>query len=250
MIQRQPMPAVASPSLVGRIGARGPAYELKFMVSEAEALELADWLCAEARLAPDPCADPEGEMPGTYTTTTLYLDTAGGDVFRRAPGFRTQKFRVRRYAGSGVLFLERKRKSGGRVSKRRAQIPEEELGMITGASTSVEWPGHWFQRMVRTRRLRPAACMRYQRTALVGDGPEGPVRVTMDRAIRGVATSAWEMADPGAGAELLPGVVVLELKFIGALPCVYKRAMEQFRLDPTGISKYRLWRARGAAPFG
>lgn len=246
MIQRQPGAGSPSPSLVARARARGPAYELKFLVRDAEVERLSEWFRDEARLAPDPCAEQDADVPGSYTTTTLYLDTPGADVYRRSPGYRTQKFRVRRYGASSALFLERKRKADDRVSKRRAAISEDEIGTLAEPSSPVEWAGHWFQRMINTRRLAPAACLAYRRTALVGVGVDGPIRVTMDRAIRGCPADAWEVRAPDRAEELLPGVVVLELKFVGALPVAYKRAMDEFRLTPTGVSKYRLWRASTA----
>lgn len=243
MIQRQPDAGTPSPSLIARARARGPAYELKFLVGEGDTPRLVSWFRDEAGMGPDPCAEQDANVPGSYTTTTLYLDTPGADVFRRSPGYRTQKFRVRRYGASSALFLERKRKENDRVSKRRTAIPEDELAILAAASSRVEWGGHWFQRMIHTRRLVPAACLAYRRTALVGHGPEGPVRVTMDRAIRGCPAEGWEVRTPGPTRDLLPGQVVLELKFTGALPVACKRAMDQFRLTPTGVSKYRLWRA-------
>ena len=250
MIQRQPPGTFESPSVQAR--ATGiPAYEVKYLLEEDAAREVQAWLGEKALLLPDPHATMPG-APGSYQTTTLYLDTPEGDVFRRGEGYRTQKFRVRRYGGSSVLYIERKRKVQDQVSKRRGSIAETELPLLGSSSTAPEWEGHWFQRMAKTRRLGPAACMTYVRTALVGVTPEGAVRATFDREIRGVRADAWALQPVLDAPELFPGRVVVELKFIGAMPGVFKRCVEALRLAPARVSKYRAWRGvlEGESPGG
>ena len=70
--------------------------------------------------------------------------------------------------------------------------------------------------------------------------PDGPVRLTLDRRVRGVpATSLWP-APLAAGLPLLPGQVILELKFQAALPALFKRLILERGLSPSAVSKYRL----------
>src|SRR5947209_4475248 len=103
-------PLLVSPALVN--GDSGDAYELKFVLPEAAAGEVEAW--ARRRLAPD----PHGRN-GTYSTTSLYCDTSGWDVYHRSAGYRRSKYRVRRYGAAPDVHLERKKKRGDKVRKHR-----------------------------------------------------------------------------------------------------------------------------------
>src|SRR5262245_8503319 len=115
-----------SPSLSTTANGAEPAYELKFLIDEAAARWIENW--AASRLATDPHGDPA--LSGAYQTTTVYCDTPEMDVLHRSDGYRLRKFRARRYGAANWAFLERKSKSGDRVSKRRAAIPNEELSLL------------------------------------------------------------------------------------------------------------------------
>src|SRR5262245_58191826 len=91
-------PAVLSPALQG---AHGPAFELKFHVSNTDAATIEQW--ARQILAPDVHG-----LDGRYSIRTLYCDTPALDVYHRSPGYRRSKFRLRRYGASEAVFLERK----------------------------------------------------------------------------------------------------------------------------------------------
>lgn len=41
---------------------------------------------------------------------------------------------------------------------------------------------------------------------------------------------------------LLPGRVIVEMKFLDALPHLFREALATFRLNPVSVSKYRLCR--------
>lgn len=228
-----------SPSLAAPGGESAPAFEIKFLLTEALAAELQDW--AAGSLRPDPHADP-GSC-GSYQTTSLYLDTPEADVYHRRPPHRRRKYRVRRYGSSERLFLERKTKSGDRVRKRRVCIDGVELPALGGALSLESWPGHWFHQRLVARDLRPASRMTYRRTALVGACAEGPLRLTLDRDIFGVRATDWSMAPPDGGLQVLPGHVIMELKFLVSMPLPFKQLMHEFKLTPVAISKYRLCRA-------
>src|SRR4051812_3391727 len=81
-----------SPALARRFGGP-PAYEIKFLLDAERADRVEDW--ARRNLAFDPYGDPE--HGNAYPIHTLYLDTPGRDMFRRTPGHKRHKFRVRRY---------------------------------------------------------------------------------------------------------------------------------------------------------
>jgi hypothetical protein len=225
-----------SPSLVnGSTGGAsdGDAYELKFHLPARTADQVEAW--ARQRLAPD----PHGEA-GLYLTTTLYCDTPRLDVYHRSPGFRRSKFRVRRYEQGEPIFLERKRRRGDRVRKRRDAVPLADVPLLGGSDISLDWPGLWFFRQVRFRDLRPACRIAYRRTAFQGASPLGPVRLTLDRDVIGVPAQQWDLSAVGPGRALLPGAVVMEMKFRTTLPPLFHELLGQ--LPPTlgRISKYRL----------
>lgn len=224
-----------SPSITSAADGAMPAYELKFLVDEAQAQEVEAW--ARGHLVLDPHGNPA--LGGAYRTTSLYCDTPERDVYHRTRSYKRRKFRVRRYGECPEIFLERKSKWGDRVAKRRLIISEEELPLLAHPMSLVEWPGHWFHRHLMSRRLGPACRIAYQRTAYVGTCPESPLRLTLDRRIRGALTDEWSVAPFEGGLPLLTGQVILELKFRMALPTPFKELVAAQRLNPSSVSKYR-----------
>ncbi len=125
----RPQADTPSPDESPSLGTRrdgGQAFEVKFLIDEALAAEVIRW--ARVRLAPDLHA--AAELDGAYSTTSLYTDTTSDDVYLRSPRYKRRKFRVRRYGAENWVFLERKRKSGDKVSKRRDRVPMEELSRL------------------------------------------------------------------------------------------------------------------------
>src|SRR4051812_26013707 len=92
----------SSPSLAP--DGTAPAYELKFLLHEAQAQLVEAW--ARRRLMLDPHGEPA--LAGAYRTVSLYFDTPQLDVYQRTPSYKRRKFRVRRYGAAPLLFLERK----------------------------------------------------------------------------------------------------------------------------------------------
>ncbi len=227
-----------SPSLVAPVSGAGPAFELKFLLPESQGQEVEAWV--RSRLALDPHGDPA--LDGAYRTTSLYCDTPEQDVYHRTPTYKRRKFRVRRYDAAPWVFLERKSKKGDRVAKRRVAVPDEELPQLTHPMSVLSWTGHWFHRSLRFRRLQPACLIAYQRTAFVGPGPHGPLRLTMDRRIRGILSNNWHPVPFEGGVPLLIGQTILELKFRMAMPTLFKELVQTMRLNPGTVSKYRLCR--------
>lgn len=233
-----PIPAHAeSPSLSRRSDPRGPAFELKFRIDDALAAQVEAW--AARRLSLDPHADPE--LGGAYRTTSLYFDTPHLDVYHRTPSYRRRKFRIRRYGAAPVAFLERKSKWGDQVEKRRTALPEHELPLLMAGDSPEDWPGFWFHRRLALRNLRPACKIVYQRSAYIG-GDDSPLRLTLDRNIRGILSTGWGLVPLDGGLPLLRGGVILELKFRAALPASFRDLIADLRLTPGAVSKYRLCR--------
>ena len=224
-------PSLVNPSVTGP--EEVDAFELKFHLPEASAGSVEAW--ARRRLTPD----PHGEE-GAYLTTSLYCDTARLDVYHRSPGYRRSKFRLRRYESTDRVYLERKRRKGDRVRKQRDVIGVGEVAVLSGGDVPPDWPGLWFFQQTRFRELRPACRIAYQRTAFQGTSSSGPVRLTLDRGVVGAPACDWSVSPVEEGKPLLPGGVVMEMKFRASLPPLFRELLEQ--LPPTlgRISKYRL----------
>src|SRR5215831_13765910 len=137
------------------------ASELKFQVTHLVAESIREW--ARSRLGPDPNA-AEGLSDG-YHITSLYFDTEKLDVFRRNGSYGRSKYRIRRYGPSDVAFLERKLKTRGLVSKRRAAVPIEELQHLEQLEPVNGWKGHWYHKRLIARKLKPICQIGYCRTA-------------------------------------------------------------------------------------
>lgn len=221
-------PAWLSPSLAATADGVRPAFEMKFAVAPAVADELQAW--AAERLKHDPHSDPTHG----YLITSTYFDTPTFDVFRRKPGYDVHKYRVRRYGTEPTVHLEKKSKADGRVWKCRGTMPLAEL-----VRPMTCWAVDWFSADVAGLGLRPVCVVSYRRSAFIGESGGGSVRLTLDRAAFGVPTTAVSVEPISAGTPLLSDVVVVELKFLAGLPGLFKEAVEQFRLQPTGVSKYR-----------
>jgi hypothetical protein len=220
----------------------GPAFEVKFILPLAQAAEAETW--ARARLIPDPHGND-----GVYRTVSLYCDTPAFDVYHRTPGYRRRKYRIRRYQGGPFVHLERKTRRGERVAKKRSVLPLGSLPLLEGGDPEPGWEWAWFPRQVRFRNLAPRARVAYTRTAFFGESPEGPMRLTIDRDLRGEPAAGWAPEDFTGGKELLPGRAVVEMKYAAVLPGLFRDLLGRLPASLGAASKYRLcmaaWEAAG-----
>lgn len=235
-----------SPALLAMGEQDAPAFELKFLLDDQHAGRVEDW--ARTHLALDPHGD--ASLGGAYHTTTLYFDTPELDVFHRTPSYGRRKFRARRYGMTSSVYLERKTKTGDRVSKRRVQLPCDDVALLANPMALETWPGQWFHQRLRLKNLQPAARIAYRRSAYVGACAEGPLRMTFDRELHGALTNDWRLLPGSDGLPLLARHVIVELKFLRALPQPFKDVVRDFRLNPTTVSKYRLCRDAWGAVSG
>jgi hypothetical protein len=224
-----------SPSLSASAGIIVPAYELKFLLTEQQSCEIRGRVAE--RLVPDAHADPSRDF--AYETTSLYCDTAQLDVFHRMGSFKRRKHRLRRYADAPSVFLERKTKWENRVKKRRSMLPYTDLALLATPLSAADWRGHWFHQHLQRRQLLPVCTLSYERIALVGLSAEGPLRLTLDRKLRGVMTKDWSVAKVDEGISLLAGQVICEFKYQAFLPALFKEIIQDMRLTPSSVSKYR-----------
>lgn len=195
-----------SPSL---LGAERAAYELKFDLTIELQPKILAWALSNMK------ADTFGDEGGRYHVSTLYFDTPTRSVFHREPGFKTTKYRLRKYGVEDLAYFERKRKRGSRVRKVREPGPDAP---------------EWFQTARSSRGLEPVLWVSYDRHAFTGDGGS---RLTMDADLR-----AWLEHDSTTYTR--PGPLVMEMKFHDTLPRVFRELVSELRLIPTTRSKYRL----------
>ncbi|MFO0930259.1 MAG: polyphosphate polymerase domain-containing protein [Gemmataceae bacterium] len=203
------------------------AFELKFLLDASAAAAVEGW--ARRSLKPDPHGDH-----GTYRTTTLYLDTAGLDVYFKSPGYRRSKYRVRYYAGTPLVHVERKRRQGDRVRKWREAIPTEGIGQLL----EPDGPAGWFGERVRDRQLGPSCWLTYTRTAFFGMAVGEPIRLTLDREVSGMPAADWAAPAPFDGRRLVADQVILELKYRVALPPLFRDLLGLLPAQVPGGSKY------------
>lgn len=215
---------------------RDGVQELKFPVAPGALEPVLGWL--RSQLAADPHGG--GEFGDVYDVRSLYLDTPAFDVYHRRGSFGRAKFRLRCYGDAPVLFLERKLKRDGVVRKRRVTVDPEEIGRLGVAVNGAVWPGAWFHHRLAVRGLRPVVMMNYRRVARWGVLPEGVVRVTLDRELRAVPASSFEVPGRVTSPDLFESGGVLEVKFSAELPFVVRTMVAELKLQVGGFSKYRM----------
>jgi hypothetical protein len=213
-----------------------PAFEMKFQLDLEKARAVARWAADHLHL--DPHADPA--LGNSYRVHGLYFDTTALDVYHRSPGYKRRKFRLRRYGGNPLVFLEQKRKSEGKVAKRRVEIVEAELPRLREPPSEQDWIGAWFHRRITRRNLEPTCLISYLRQAYFGQNGEGPLRLTLDHEVRARPAEHWRIEEVAEDAPKLTEHVLLELKFRRTLPALFKALMQDFGLTAGPISKYRL----------
>lgn len=196
-------------------------------------------------LQTDPFAD---RKTGRYKVCSLYLDTVAFDIFHRTSVTDGNKFRFRRYNEDQELFLERKRRQKGVVTKHRDLIPLDALVQSSTLSSPI-----WDE--AQSFGLVPSCAVEYEREAYISEQTEPPFRVTIDNRL---GTHRFHRADwselsaflhrnrtegelPSTDCiqPMVPGYSVVEFKFTDALPVHLKRWVEDFQIAPVKFSKYR-----------
>ena len=214
---------------------RGAASEIKFVIDAALAPRIREWARAHLK------ADPHGAGPfgDEYDTSSLYFDTSDYDVLNRRGSYGRAKYRVRRYNGSDLVFLERKLRKRRMLVKRRTVERIDALDALLLPETTRGSAAEWFHNRIRLRRLQPVCQVAYHRTARVLMCPDGLARLTLDASLRATLASLPRFT-AAEGLDLLPGQVILELKYRVYMPAAFRQLVEEFALEPATISKYRL----------
>ena len=216
-------------------GTRTSGFEIKFVLDAPLADGIVDW--ARKHLKPDPYGSgPSGD---DYFITNLYFDTDAFDTFHRRGSYGRAKYRARRYGDDEGLFLGRKLRKDDRVNKRRTKVRVDEMSRLNGNESLSGWSGNWFHRRLHLRSLQPVCQVAYWRTARVGTGAHGPIRLTADRAIRVWGTRELVFVN-GPGQPIEESKILVEFKFTVAMPVLFEQLVEDFKLEPVQVSKYRM----------
>lgn len=214
------------------------AAEMKFLVPRGVAARVREW--ARARLQPDPNAT-SGNDGDEYLITSLYFDTKEFSVFHRRGSYGRSKYRVRRYGASPSVFLERKLKTRGLVSKRRSAVSMTDLPRLHADQPERNWIGYWYHQRLLLRKLEAVCQISYQRMARVAPAHRGSIRLTVDENLCALPASqiAVNGSDEG-GTALLEDSAIIEMKYCGDVPVLFKQLVEEFSLNAQPVSKYRL----------
>jgi hypothetical protein len=213
---------------------RTHAFEIKFLVAPDVAAAIRVW--ARTHLEPDPHGS--GPDRDEYQTTSVYFDTDAYDVFHRRGSFGRSKYRIRRYGEDNTAFLERKLRSASVLAKRRTPTTLVTLYRLTQAPDPA-WPGHWFHRRLAARGLMPVCQVAYQRMARTAIRDGALLRLTLDSDVRARALKDIRFHRP-SGVSITNERAILELKYAGPAPALFKDVVERFGLTAQPASKYRL----------
>ena len=228
------MTDLTSPSIMREN--RELACELKFLIPVDVAAGVREW--ARHKLLPDPYGN--GNAHDEYRITSLYFETDAFDVYNRKGSFARSKYRIRRYGAEDVVYLERKLKTNGLVAKRRSPAQTPEIKRLSKPEPERDWTGSWYHKRVLLRQLKPICQISYERTARVASTASGPVRLTLDENLRAVPAKEYQFQSDGKCIRVSPESVVMEMKYRGETPGLFKELIEKFGLSPKKMSKYRL----------
>lgn len=219
--------------------------EYKYCLDPVLAAEVRQW--AKHHLHADAHCDLD--QGDSYDIHTLYLDTEAWDLYQRTDAVGKSKHRVRRYGRSDSLWLETKKKDKHSVvSKRRVALTSAEwlarlqqAGRLQQFNPLQDADGEWFFERVHQRALRPAVNVHYRRFARMLELGHQPIRLTIDSHLE----SSLPLADgnicdrPTNEKRPFGSLEILELKFNGMMPDLFKELLETFPLQATGFSKFR-----------
>lgn len=245
-----------------RSSPHGSYYELNYLISEATALLVRDFLgtyldCDEYSV---------GGPDFGYPVYTLYLDSDDLTLYRQAINDIEHRCQLRvRYWSSqpeAPVRLEIKRRLADAVIKERCLVrPEAVALLLAGELVPFEFlaarsAGHLevvHHFLTRTQRLgaRPKLRLGFLRECYLSD--DETVRVTMDRLIQCEPCFAPELGTEFEHPHrLFPAEVLLELSYAERFPHWFRELVECFSLLPCEADKFvaavSAWGGRALSP--
>lgn len=250
-------PSHISPSLRDRAGRGAQAHEFKFVLPASKAARIEE--LAKQSLLMDPhCKATENRnspKPDAYRVQSMYLDTPSLDVLNRTFHTPNTKYRIRRYGNSETVFLERKSKVRGELIKQRittdiATLPEIDLAI----AKPIHEIDDWFVQEIKNHQLKPVCVVQYFRQAFYSEQVSDvePLRLTLDYQLcskacrtKQFSDQAWHSAESSLELQMDPlgfivgDQIILELKFAGSMPALFKKWMIELDITPRRFSKFR-----------
>lgn len=157
---------------------------------------------------------------------TVYLDTSDAEMFiaHHNGHSKREKVRIRTYVNSNIRFLEIKKKNNkGRTSKKRIQLTKEED--YVKVATDFLNPNCSFEASM----LFPHVETDYDRITLVNSAKSERLTIDVNLSFKNHRTGEYKA---------LPDFVILELKQDANKDSFARQLFTDFRLRPTGLSKY------------
>lgn len=198
--------------------------EIKYVLTGAQALLIASRI--RGLLVPDPhMTSPDG-----YIVSSLYFDDGADSSYyeKLAGAEHRKKYRIRLYNfDTGLIMLERKIKTGGKIEKHSAKISAATFErLIQGDFSALAGESSELAREVLAyayaRRLAPKVVVTYKREAYTH--PLSNTRITFDKFVdagwspermTGSGDYAYAFPSPGLGEA---GAVIMEIKYDKYLP--------------------------------
>jgi hypothetical protein len=223
--------------------------ELKYIVSEAVALEVRDFLSCHLELDEFGAGRPRL----SYPVHSLYLDSRNLTTYwNTINGNKNRyKLRMRFYedAPGAPVFVEIKRRMNEAILKQRGGIRREfveaflagqqaDLDQIVSRDPKQISAVHGFHELMVRHSARPRAHVFYHREAWISTA-DNSLRVTLDRDVQCApeftTRFTGEMDDP---VRVFGGKVVLELKFTTRFPNWLRELVRVFGLVQCSAAKY------------
>ncbi|MBI5688901.1 MAG: polyphosphate polymerase domain-containing protein [Verrucomicrobia bacterium] len=224
-------------------------FEVKYRIDEATARAVREY--ARGRLEPDEFG-LASDVP-TYPVHSLYLDSAGLDLFHSTiNGDRNRfKLRARFYddAPNSPVYLEIKRRVDRCIVKQRARVrrecvPDLLSGDLPAWKHLAQADARHYAALLSFCTLRrqlaagPSAHVAYDREAWTSR-ENNSVRLTLDRRVQcevhrtPVLSTAFSRP-----TGIFAGTVILELKFTNRFPVWFRELVEHLDLQPESAAKY------------
>lgn len=214
-------------------------FEMKFRIDAEMSESVKTW--ARDHLGVD--ENCNAKCGDTYDINTLYLDTPEFDILNGTGRVGRAKHRVRRYGNEDALWLETKRKKKMVVRKNRTALHESDFAPQRQLDPNDVRCDDWFVQRIAKRQLQPAAQIVYRRFARTSMLNGQALRLTIDSSMFASAVTGWRVprsSPMGTKPQMAFGdCEILELKFNGPMPHLFKMLLQEFTLPMSGFSKYR-----------
>jgi len=223
-------------------------FEYKYIIDEPRARAVRDF--ARQYLAPDEYADPL--QNNSYAVHSLYLDSPGGDLsLATLHGHKNRfKLRIRFYdeVAEHPAFFEVKRRVSDVILKQRAAVMRSSVPTLLAGHAPTRrdlfapedgalGALHNFCRLKTALEADGRAFISYQREAYAS--PDGHIRVTFDRQIRGAKyRGLFQLPPQPEWAYPMIDGAVLELKFTDRFPVWMREMVRAMDLWRGNMAKY------------